>query len=99
VRCAICSPTSERTIVTHQCLNEAISAMLTGEAVAVHMTSFRADMIDRFNRIRTSFDVDALFINPVGEDDEEDPTSWVSRARFGALSRIRLGERLVRRLR
>ncbi len=49
--------------------------MLTGEVVAVHMTSFRADMIDRFNRIRTSFDVDALFIDPVGENDEEDPTS------------------------
>ena len=49
--------------------------MLTGEVVAIHMTSFRSDMIDRFNRIRTSFDVDALFIDPVGEDDEEDPTS------------------------
>jgi hypothetical protein len=46
--------------------------MLTGSDVAAHLTDFRADMIERFNRIRTSLDVDALFIDPVGEDEGDD---------------------------
>ena len=53
----------------HQCLNEAMAALLAGREIADHMAEYRADHIDRYERARTSGDIDALFV------DREDPRS------------------------
>ena len=46
----------------HQCLNEAMRALLTGREIPSHMADYRADHIDRFERVKTTGDVDALFV-------------------------------------
>jgi hypothetical protein len=46
----------------HQCLNEAMRALLTGRDVSSHMDDYRADHIDRYERVRTTGDIDALFV-------------------------------------
>ncbi len=46
----------------HQCLNEVMRALLTGRDIPSHMADYRADRIERFERIRTAGDVDALFV-------------------------------------
>lgn len=46
----------------HQCLNEAIRALLTGGDIPSHMADYRADHIDRYQRVRTTGDIDALFV-------------------------------------
>ncbi|MEZ0382111.1 hypothetical protein [Mycobacterium sp. pW045] len=46
----------------HQCLNEVMRALLTGHEISSHMDEYRANHIERFERIRTVGDVDALFV-------------------------------------
>jgi hypothetical protein len=46
----------------HQCLNEAMKALLGGGDIPSHMTDYRVDHIDRYERVRTAGDVDALFV-------------------------------------
>jgi hypothetical protein len=46
----------------HQVLNEAMAALLTGGDVSSHLEGYRADHIDRYERVRTTGDVDALFV-------------------------------------
>lgn len=53
----------------HQCLNEAMRALLTGKDIASHMGDYRADHIDRFERIGATGEIDALFI--VNEPDDD----------------------------
>jgi hypothetical protein len=56
----------------HQCLNEAMKALLSGEDVTAHMNAYRADHIDRFKRVKESGDVDALFVQlDVGDPDDD----------------------------
>jgi hypothetical protein len=59
----------------HQCLNEAMRALLTGSDVPSHMAEYRADHIDRYERVRTSGDIDALFVeaerDPDGDDQDD----------------------------
>lgn len=54
----------------HQCLNEAMRALLTGIDIPVHMSEYRSDHIDRFERAERSGDVDALFVVYDPDDDE-----------------------------
>jgi hypothetical protein len=54
----------------HHCLNEAMRALLTATDTASHMAEYRADHIDRFERIKATGDIDALFIVYEPEDDE-----------------------------
>lgn len=54
----------------HQCLNEAMRALLTGIDIPSHMGQYRSDHIDRFERVRATGDVDALFVEYQPEDDE-----------------------------
>jgi len=54
----------------HQCLNEAMAALLTGTDIASHMAGYQADHNDRFNRVKTTGDIDALFIEYEPQDDE-----------------------------
>ena len=46
----------------HQCLNEAMRALLTSRDICSHMDGYRADHIDRYERVRTTGDIDALFV-------------------------------------
>jgi hypothetical protein len=46
----------------HQCLNEVMKAILIGRDIPSHMTDYRADHIDRYERARTTGDIDALFV-------------------------------------
>ena len=54
----------------HQCLNEAMRALLTGIDIPVHMEEYRSDHIDRFERVKTTGDIDALFFVYEPTDDE-----------------------------
>lgn len=49
----------------HQILNEAIAALMTGSDVRSHIENYRADHIERYERVQAARDVDALFV--VGE--------------------------------
>ncbi|WP_163745869.1 hypothetical protein [Mycolicibacterium helvum] len=53
----------------HQCLNEAMRALLVGTDIVSHIDAYRADHIDRFQRIETSGEIDALFVEYDPEDD------------------------------
>ncbi|SPM32356.1 hypothetical protein MRAB57_154, partial [Mycobacterium rhizamassiliense] len=46
----------------HQVLNEAVAALLSGNNVRHHMDNYRNEHIDRYERVRTSGDIDALFL-------------------------------------
>lgn len=46
----------------HQVLNEAFAALLTGGDVTSQMDSYRQDHSDRHDRVRTTGDIDALFV-------------------------------------
>lgn len=59
--------------IGRECLNEALGAMLTSEDIATHMNAFRVDLIGRYDRIASSRDIDALFIDAI--DDEIEPES------------------------
>jgi hypothetical protein len=48
----------------HRCLNEAMRALLTRHDIPSHITGYREDYIDRYERVRTAGDVDALFVRP-----------------------------------
>lgn len=54
----------------HQCLNEAMRALLTGIDIPSHMEEYRSDHIDRFERVKATGDIDALFVVYEPEDDE-----------------------------
>lgn len=54
----------------HQCLNEAMRALLTGIDIPSHMGQYRSDHIDRFERVKAAGDVDALFVEYEPEDNE-----------------------------
>jgi hypothetical protein len=54
----------------HQCLNEAMRALLTGVAVSLHMKDYRLDHIARYERVKKTGDIDALFIASEAFDDE-----------------------------
>jgi hypothetical protein len=54
----------------HQCLNEAMRALLIGVEIPSHMEDYRSDHISRFERAKTSGDVDALFVVNDFEEDE-----------------------------
>lgn len=54
----------------HQCLNEAMRALLTGIDVSRHMEEYRSDHIDRFERVKATGEIDALFVVYEPEDDE-----------------------------
>lgn len=54
----------------HQCLNEAMRALLAGNDIASHMGEYRADHIDRFERVKATGDIDALFVVYEPEDDD-----------------------------
>lgn len=62
----------------HQCLNEAMRALLAGIAIPVHMDEYRSDHIDRFARVRATGDVDALFVVYEPNDDESDTEEYGS---------------------
>lgn len=53
----------------HQCLNEAMRALLTDGDIPSHMSTFRADHIDRYQRVRTTGDIDALFVEAENDRD------------------------------
>ena len=68
-------PTSEATCATvqdfayrigHQCLNEAMTAMLTGVDIRDHFNLYREDHIERFERIKNDCDYEALFVDAFG---------------------------------
>ena len=46
----------------HQCLNQAMRALFTGNDIPSYMNNFRDDQIERYERIRTTGDIDALFL-------------------------------------
>lgn len=54
----------------HQCLNEAMRALLSGTDVPSHMTEYRSDHIDRFERAERTGDIDALFVEYEPDGDE-----------------------------
>jgi len=56
----------------HQCLNEAMRALLTGTEIPSHMGGYRSDHIDRFERVRATGDIDALFVESSVDDDRDD---------------------------
>jgi hypothetical protein len=56
----------------HRCLNEAMKALLSGTDITSHMDDFRNDSLDRYERIRRTGDIDALFIQAVIEPPEQD---------------------------
>jgi hypothetical protein len=37
-------------------------SLLTGRDISSHMGDYRADHIDRYERVRTTSDIDALFV-------------------------------------
>ncbi|MGE2727005.1 hypothetical protein [Mycolicibacterium pulveris] len=53
----------------HQCLNEALRALLTGTDVPSHMEQYRSDHVDRYERVKATGDVDALFVVYEPEED------------------------------
>ncbi|HTH90471.1 hypothetical protein [Mycobacterium sp.] len=55
----------------HRCLNETIKAILTGRDIPSSMTDYRDDSLVRYERIRRTGDVDALFVDAVIEPSEE----------------------------
>ena len=57
----------------HQCLNEAMRTLLTGRDIPSHMDDYRADHIDRFERVQTTGDVDALFVESELDLDGDQP--------------------------
>jgi hypothetical protein len=46
----------------HQVLNEALAALMAGSDVRSHMDNYRKDHIERYERVRTTGDIDALFV-------------------------------------
>ena len=56
----------------HQCLNEAMRALLTGRDILSHMDEYRTEHIDRFARVKATGDIDALFVqvDPGGDHDD-----------------------------
>jgi hypothetical protein len=46
----------------HQCLNEAMRALLEGKDIRSHMEEYRSDHVHRFDRVRSTGDIDALFV-------------------------------------
>ena len=57
----------------HQCLNEAMYALLTGRDIPSHMDDYRTDHIERFKCVQTTGDVDALFVEvDIDEADRDD---------------------------
>lgn len=54
----------------HQCLNEALRALLTGTDVPSHMEQYRSDHVDRYERVKATGDVDALFVVYEPEEDQ-----------------------------
>ena len=54
--------------MTNYVNNEAMRALLTGIEIPSHMAEYRSDHIDRFERIKATGDIDALFV--VYEPDE-----------------------------
>ena len=56
----------------HQCLNEAMRALLSGRDIPSHMADYRADHIDRYKRVRTGGDIDALFVEAERDRDDQD---------------------------
>ena len=56
----------------HQCLNEAMRALLTGRDIPSHMDDYRTEHIDRFARVKATGDIDALFVqvDPGGDHDD-----------------------------
>ena len=46
----------------HQCLNEAMRALLAGESIRAHMEDYRLDHVRRFNRVQSTGNIDALFV-------------------------------------
>lgn len=46
----------------HQVLNEAIAALMTGNDVRSHIDNYRNDHTERYERVRTTGDIDALFV-------------------------------------
>jgi hypothetical protein len=57
----------------HVCLNEAIRAVLIGVEIPTHIDEYREDHIERFNRIRETGDVDALFVPSELDLDADEP--------------------------
>jgi hypothetical protein len=45
-----------------QSINEAMKALLTGRDIPTHMTDYRKDHQERYEKVRTAGDVDALFV-------------------------------------
>ncbi|MBB5166707.1 hypothetical protein [Mycobacterium sp. AZCC_0083] len=56
----------------HQCLNEAMRALLSGTEIPSHMDGYRADHVDRFERVKATGDIDALFVESTVDDDRDD---------------------------
>lgn len=50
--------------LAHLCLDEAMTALLTGQDVASHMESYRAGEVARMERVYDFGDIDALFVEP-----------------------------------
>ena len=46
----------------HQCLNEAMRALLAGEDIRSHMEDYQLDHVRRFDRVQSTGDIDALFV-------------------------------------
>jgi hypothetical protein len=46
-----------------QSINEAMRALLTGREIPLHMTDYRTDHQERYEKVRTAGDVDALFVD------------------------------------
>ena len=46
----------------HQVLNEALAALMAGSDVRSQMDNYRKDHIDRYERVSTTGDIDALFV-------------------------------------
>jgi hypothetical protein len=47
----------------HQCLNEAMTALLTGRDIPSYMTDYRDDHIARYQRAQTTGEIDSLFLH------------------------------------
>lgn len=54
----------------HRCLNEAMKAILTGRDIPSVMADYRNDSLDRYERVRKTGDIDALFVDAVVEAPE-----------------------------
>ncbi|RFZ48540.1 hypothetical protein MSS2_04707 [Mycobacterium marinum] len=46
----------------HQCLNEAMRALLIGTDIPSHISDYRIDNIERYEEVKTAGDIDALFV-------------------------------------